>query len=191
MRRLNLVEFLSVDGVAQGLAGPDGDFPYPGWGLDYPVDTDEDPAAEPFAATTAYLFGRRTFTEMAAFWPGQPAANPMAASLNSTQKYVVSTTLPDPEWQPTTVIRSDVEATVAGLKAARAGDIVVLGSGRLARSLLAAGLVDGFTLYVHPLLLGAGERLFGELPGLSRLELDSVRRTGRGSVELRYSLGGA
>lgn len=191
MRKLNLVEFLSVDGVMQGLAGPDGDFPYPGWGLDYPVEVEEDPDSDTFAGTSAYLFGRRTFEEMQAFWPHQPDDNPMAASLNAAQKYVVSSTMNDAPWAPTTVISGDVAASVAALKADGEGAIVVLGSGQLARFLLSAGLVDGLTLFVHPLLLGTGTRLFGDLPGLHRLHLESSATSGHGSLVLNYTLGEA
>jgi dihydrofolate reductase len=183
MRNLVLVEFVSVDGVMQGLAGPDGDFPYPGWGRDYAA---QPPAGGP--PTTAFLFGRRTYTEMAAFWPSQPDGNPMAASLNHTPKYVVSRTLAAPSWEPTTVIDGDVAAAVAALKAEGDGNIVVLGSGELARFLLAGGLVDGLTLFVHPLLLGTGTRLFGDLPALRRLRLDSADTTPQGSLVLRYAL---
>ena len=147
MRKLNLVEFVSVDGVMQALAGPDGDFPHPGWGNEYPVTVEEDPESETFAGTSAYLFGRRTYEEMAAFWPHQPADNLMAASLNAAPKYVVSSTIADPSWDATTVISGDVANSVAALKAAGEGAIVVLGSGELARFLLAAGLVDGLTLF--------------------------------------------
>jgi len=187
MRKLDLVEFVSVDGVMQALAGPDGDFPYPGWGLDYPVESEEAPESDTFAGTSAYLFGRSTYEEMAAFWPHQPDENPMAASLNAAQKYVVSSTITDTSWDPTTVISGDVAGTVAALKAEGEGAIVVLGSGKLARFLLAAGLVDGLTLFVHPLLLGTGTRLFGDLPGLQRLRLVSSRSSELGSLVLNYA----
>ena len=186
MRRLELVEFVSVDGVMQGLAGPDGDFPYPGWGMEYPAAPPAEPGSNPFAGTTAYLFGRRTYEEMVAFWPHQPDENPMAASLNATQKYVVSRTLTEAAWEPTTVISSDVAASVAALKAEGDGAIVVLGSGTLARFLLDAGLVDGLTLFIHPLLLGTGTRLFGDLPDLQRLHLESSNTSELGSLILNY-----
>lgn len=192
MRRLSLVEFVSLDGVMQGLAGPDGSsFPYGGWGNDYPVQVQADPGSATFAGTTAYLFGRRTFEEMAAYWPHQPAGNPMAAALNTTPKYLVSRTATTPSWQPTTVISDDVAGAVSALKAEGEGSIVVLGSGELARFLLAEGLVDALTLFVHPLLLGTGKPLFGELPELRRLHLDSCTTSELGSLILNYSFGGA
>jgi len=186
MRKLDLVEFVSLDGVMQGLAGPDGDFPYPGWGLEYPAAPPTEPGTTPFVGTTSYLFGRRTYEEMVRFWPHQPDENPMAASLNSTQKYVVSSTITDTSWEPTTVIPRDVAAAVAALKAEGEGAIVVLGSGTLARFLLTAGLVDGLTLFIHPLLLGTGTRLFGDLPDLRRLHLESSNTSELGSLVLNY-----
>jgi dihydrofolate reductase len=191
VRKLDLVEFVSLDGVMQGLARPDGDFRHPGWGFRYPVESEEDPGSRTFEGTTAYLFGRRTYEEMAAFWPHQPEANPMAASLNHTPKYVVSRTLGTTTWEPTTVISGDVAEAVTALKSDGDGAIVVLGSGQLARFLLAEGLVDGLTLFVHPLLLGTGTRLFGELPDLRRLHLESSRTSELGSLILNYTFGDA
>jgi dihydrofolate reductase len=193
VRKLDLVEFISLDGVMQGLAGPEPDFPHGGWGQDYPVDVQDDSGSEPFGGTTSYLFGRKTYEHMVAFWPHQPDDNPMAASLNHTQKYVVSTTLETTTWEPTTVISGDVAEAVTALKADGDGDgaIVVLGSGQLARFLLAEGLVDGLTLFVHPLLLGTGTRLFGELPDLRRLHLESCRTSELGSLILNYTFGDA
>jgi dihydrofolate reductase len=137
------------------------------------------------------MFGRRTYEEMRAFWPNQPDGNPMAASLNATQKYLVSRTITESNWTPTTVISGEVADAVAALKAEGDGAIVVLGSGQLARFLLAAGLVDGLTLFVHPLLLGTGMRLFGDLPELQRLHLQSSRTSERGSLVLNYTVGDA
>lgn len=187
MRRLMLVEFLSLDGVMQGLAGPEDGFPHGGWGLNYPVDVQQQPDAPVFAGTSAYLFGRRTFEQMAAYWPNQPDDNPMAAHLNATQKYLVSRTVQDPKWQPTAVIADDVAGAVAALKAEGDGTIAVLGSGKLAGFLLAEGLVDGLSLFVHPLLLGTGARLFGDLPEPKRLRLESCTTSELGSLLLNYT----
>ncbi|HET7723923.1 MAG TPA: dihydrofolate reductase family protein [Propionibacteriaceae bacterium] len=188
MRRLGLVEFVSVDGVMQGLAGPEEGFPYGGWGNDYPVVLPDGGRIGPTSETTAYLFGSRTYDHMAAFWPHQPDSDPMAAHLNSTQKYVVSTTREDVAWDPTILIRDHVLDRVAALKTIGDGSIVVLGSGRLARSLLAAGLVDDVTLLVHPLLLGTGRRLFEDLPEMRRLRLESHAASELGTLVLTYSV---
>ena len=188
MRTLGLVEFVSVDGVMQGLAGPEEGFPYGGWGNDYPVVLPDGSVPAPTSDTTAYLFGRRTYEHMAAFWPSQPSGNTMAAHLNSTPKYVVSSTVTQTSWEPTTIISHDPWGRIAALKDVGHGSIVVLGSGQLSQALLAHGLVDTFTLFVHPLLLGTGARLFGHRPALRRLRLDSYVASALGTLVLTYSL---
>jgi dihydrofolate reductase len=188
MRKLGLVEFVSVDGVMQGLAGPEEGFPYGGWGNDYPLVLPDGSETGPTSETTAYLFGRRTYEGMTAFWPHQSDDNPMAAHLNATPKYVVSSTLTDASWDPTTIISDEVVASVAALKRRGDGTIVLLGSGQLARTLLAADLVDTVTLFVHPLLLGIGASLFGDLPQRRRLRLESHAVSELGTVVLTYAL---
>lgn len=188
MRKLGLVEFVSVDGVTQGLAGPEEGFPYGGWGNDYPVVLPDGSAPGPSSDTTAYLFGRRTYEHLAAFWPNQPSDNAMAAHLNSTPKYVVSSTLTHAGWDPTTVITHDPWGHVAALKDIGQGSIVVLGSGQLSQALLAHGLVDTLTLFVHPLLLGTGARLFGHQHALRRLHLDSYVASELGTLVLTYTV---
>jgi dihydrofolate reductase len=192
MRTLRLIEFLTVDGVMQGLGSPDedrdGGFEHGGWGAPYAEGIRPDAGASGLAATTAYLFGRRTFEKMAAFWPHQPADDPIAASMNMLPKYVVSRTLTRVDWTGTTILSGDVAEDVDALKADGEGTIAVLGSGVLGRSLLAADLVDELQLFVHPLLLGTGKRLFGELPLPRSLRLDIVERTELGSVMLSYTV---
>ncbi len=192
MGKLVAVEFLSVDGVMQGLGSPDedrdGGFDHGGWGAPYGDVMHEvvDPAG--LGATSAYLFGRRTYEKMAAFWPHQSADNPMAAHLNATPKYVASRTLTDAAWAGTRILGSEVCEAVRDLKSTKDGDIAVLGSGMLCRQLLAAGLVDEIRLFIHPLLLGTGKRLFGELPSPRTLALKSVAQTDLGTVALVYTL---
>ncbi len=192
MRTIALVEFLTVDGVMQGLGSPDedtsGGFTHGGWGAEFAPAMGQvvDPAA--FGQTTGYLFGRRTFEKMAAFWPFQGDDNPIAAHMNATPKYVASRTLTAVDWAGTTILSGDAVDDVAALKDDGAGDITVLGSGALSRSLLAAGLVDELRLFLHPLLMGIGRRLFGELPDPRRLTLRSVGRTDLGTVALTYAI---
>jgi dihydrofolate reductase len=192
MQTLRLIEFLTVDGVMQGLGSPDedrdGGFEHGGWGAPYAEGINPDAGASGLSATTSYLFGRRTYEKTAAFWPHQPADNPIAASMNALPKYVVTRTLASVDWAGTTILSGDPSEDVAALKAEGEGTIAVLGSGVLARSLLAAGLVDGLQLFVHPLLLGTGRRLFGDLPLPRSLRLDAVDRTELGSVMLSYTI---
>lgn len=193
MRTLALVEFLTVDGVMQGLGSPeedtDGGFTHGGWGTPYAPALGQvvDPGG--LGRTTAYLFGRRTYLKMADFWPHQGDDNPIAASMNHSPKYVVSNQLTEVDWAGTTILTGDPVPAVRALKAQGEGDITVLGSGHLARTLLAAGLVDELRLFVHPLLMGTGKRLFGELPDPRTLTLQTVARTDLGTVALVYRIG--
>ncbi|WP_249037563.1 dihydrofolate reductase family protein [Kocuria rosea] len=185
-----MIEFLTVDGVMQGLGSPgedpEGGFVHGGWGAPYAGSVHQVTASAGFARTSSYLFGRRTYEKMAAFWPHQPADNPVAAHLNATPKYVASRTLTEAAWPGTRILSTDAVDAVRGLRAGEDGDIAVLGSGVLCRELLAEDLVDEIRLFVHPLLLGSGKRLFGELPVPRRLALRSVARTDLGTVALVY-----
>lgn len=190
MGALVMIEFLTVDGVMQGLGSPgedpEGGFVHGGWGAPYAGSVHQVTASAGFARTSSYLFGRRTYEKMTAFWPHQPADNPVAAHLNATPKYVASRTLTEAAWPGTRILSTDAVDAVRGLRAGEDGDIAVLGSGVLCRELLAEDLVDEIRLFVHPLLLGSGKRLFGELPVPRRLALRSVARTDLGTVALVY-----
>ena len=192
MGNLMLIEFLTVDGVMQGLGSPqedtEGGFTHGGWGAPFAESIHQVVAPSGLGNTSSYLFGRKTYEKMAAFWPFQPDDNPMAAHLNATPKYVASRTLHDVAWAGTTVLSSDFSAAVRELKETEAGEIAVLGSGNLCRQLLAENLVDELRLFIHPLLLGAGKRLFGELPMPKNLELKSVAETDLGTVALVYGV---
>lgn len=192
MGNLMLIEFLTVDGVMQGLGSPEedteGGFTHGGWGAPFAESIHQVVAPTGLDNTSSYLFGRKTYEKMAAFWPFQPDDNPMAAHLNATPKYVASRTLRDVAWAGTTILPSDFSASVRELKEVEAGDIAVLGSGNLCRQLLAENLVDELRLFIHPLLLGAGKRLFGDLPMPKNLELKSVAQTDLGTVALVYGV---
>lgn len=192
MSKLVLIEFLTVDGVMQGLGSPqedtEGGFTHGGWGAPFAGSIHQVVAPTGLDNTSSYLFGRKTYEKMAAFWPFQPDDNPMAAHLNATPKYVASRTLRDVAWAGTTILSSDFSASVRELKEVEAGDIAVLGSGNLCRQLLAENLVDELRLFIHPLLLGTGKRLFGELPMPTNLELKSVAQTDLGTVALVYGI---
>ena len=185
------VEFISVDGVMQGLGSPDedrdGGFEYGGWGVRYMAGIAES-GGRGAAETSAYLFGRRTYEKMAAFWPSQPDSNPIAASLNSRPKYVASRTLRELEWAHASVLTGPLEQSVAALKDDVDGRIAILGSGVLVHELMQLRLIDELNLFMHPLLLGTGKRLFRELPQPRDLELADVSSTSMGSVALRYIL---
>ncbi len=191
MRKLVIVEFVTLDGVMQGLGSPDedreGGFEYGGWGAPYMDDVQMTAAVEGMAATTAYLFGRKTYEKMAAFWPYQPADNPMAAHLNATPKYVATRTLRDPRWSNSHVLTGVLEEDVAALKAEGDGNVVVLGSGELVQQLIEQDLIDEYRVFLHPLVLGQGKRLFRTTRQPKRLRLLDAVPTTTGVVMLSYA----
>src|ERR1700722_14953190 len=157
MRQLIVIEFMTLDGVMQGLGSPDedrdGGFAHGGGGAPYGDEVLQTAALEGMQTTSAYLFGRRTFEKMRAFWPQQPDTNPMAAHLNATPKYVATRTLGDGQlaWANACVLEGDLTAALPRAKAEGDGIIAVLGSGALVQQLSALDLVDGYRLFLHPL----------------------------------------
>ncbi|GEK20529.1 dihydrofolate reductase family protein [Cellulomonas xylanilytica] len=190
MRTLKLIEFLTLDGVMQGLGSPDedrdGGFEHGGWAGPYGDQVLMQAAVEGLASTDAYLFGRRTYEKMAAFWPFQPDENPMAAHLNATPKFVATQTARDLTWAGAQVLDGPLGPAVQSLKEQGDGTIAVLGSGVLAQDLMALDLVDGFSLFLHPLLLGTGKRLFRELDAPRALRLVDCTPTTTGVLLLEY-----
>jgi dihydrofolate reductase len=190
VRTLTVIEFLSLDGVMQAPGSPeedtDGGFRHGGWQRPYVDDALGAGAAEGMATTDSYLFGRRTYEIMAAYWPTAPADDPFTAHLNSTPKYVASTTLRTVEWQHASLLEGDVPTAVARLKDQPGGTIAVLGSGGLVQTLMQHDLVDEYFLTVSPLVLGSGKRLFRGAGEVRRLRLVECRPTTTGSVMLTY-----
>jgi dihydrofolate reductase len=133
------------------------------------------------------LLGRVTYESFASFWPQQvDDTTGVSDYLNRTQKYVVSTTLGDPTWQNTTVLRGPLNPDIRVLKDQPGKDIVLSGSLTLARALLAEGLVDEYRLFVYPVVRGHGRRLFVPDANLRRMRLEENRATSSGVVLLRY-----
>ena len=156
MRPIVVTEFISLDGIVDSPGG--GEHPHAGWTF---KDVAFDEAAYEIKGretedATALLLGRRSYDEFAPVWPQMEEF----ATYNAMPKYVVSSTLRDPEWHNTSVLRSLDE--VAALKETDGGEIHVHGSATLAQGLAAAGLVDRYHLLVFPLLLGSGKRLFAD-----------------------------
>jgi len=190
MRKLAIVEFLTLDGVMQGLGSPDedreGGFEHGGWGRPYGDEVLGRKAAEGMPATTAYLFGRKTYEKMAAHWPRQPNEDPVAAHLNATPKYVATRTLSELEWAGSQVLDGDVAESVHELKRRDEGVITVLGSGALVQTLIECGLVDEYRLFLHPLVLGTGKRLFRSLARPLPMRLVDCAQTTTGVLLLSY-----
>jgi dihydrofolate reductase len=190
MRTLRVIEFLSLDGVMQAPGDPqedtEGGFRHGGWQRPYFDVVLGASAAQGMAATDAYLFGRKTYEKMAAYWPHVSDDDPYARHLNSTPKHVASTTLTHVDWDKTTLLEGDVPQAVAALKEEPGEDIAVLGSGQLVQTLTEHDLVDEFSLVVYPILLGSGKRLFRDSEQARRLTLIDSQTTGTGGVMLTY-----
>jgi dihydrofolate reductase len=166
MGKLVVTEFISIDGVFEDPGGAE-NYEHGGWTFEY--DRGEEGnrfKLDELMEAEAQLLGRRTYEGFAEAWPSREG--PFADKLNQDPKYVVSTTLKDPQWQNTTVIEGDVAAEIAKIRDRTDGDILVAGSGRLVSALLVADLVDELRLMVFPTVLGRGRRLFPE--GIDRLK---------------------
>src|SRR5438552_4471439 len=181
---------VSLDGVMQAPARPDedtrGGFSRGGWAARY-----ADPVMwEGMGRAGSLLLGRRTYEDFYAVWPKR-TDNPFTPVLNASQKYVVSTTLTEPlPWENSTLLRGDAVATVADLKEKLDQDLMILGSGELVRSLMGSDLIDAYTLLIHPLVLGTGQRLFAGGGPPADLELAGSTTTGTGVVIATYRTAG-
>jgi dihydrofolate reductase len=165
--RLILMEFLSLDGVAQGPGSPDEDtsdgFTGGGWLVPHLDDEFVQVVANWLSEVDAFLFGRRTYDNFSRDWPKvTDPDDPFAGKLNGLPKYVASRSLTNADWAPTTILSGDVPAQVAELKRQPGRELQIHGSARLAQSLLAAGLVDELRLMIAPVVVGSGRRLFPE-----------------------------
>jgi len=159
MGKLVVTEFVSLDGVMQAPGGED--FKYPGWSFDFDRGEDgNDFKLRETLETDVLLLGRVTYESFAGAWPSREGE--FADKFNEMPKYVVSSTLEDPEWNNTTVVKGDAVEEAGRLKDSTDGIVQVPGSLRLAQALLEADLVDELHLMVFPVLLGTGWRLFGE-----------------------------
>ena len=184
--RLTTTTNVSVDGVMQGLGGPDEDrrngFVRGGWALPLIDSETGEYLNQVYGSAAAFLFGRRTYEIFAASWGAMPdpSSNPIAGPLNSRPKYVASASLADPRWAGTSVLAGDVGAAIRALKAGQDGVLLVPGSGALVRWLLVNELVDQLELVTYPVLVGQGTRLFPESGPDMALELVSSRSTSGG-----------
>jgi dihydrofolate reductase len=143
-----------------------------------------DPPAD--AKMPALLFGRRTYEDFYSVWPNR-TDNPFTEVLNNSQKYVASTTLEEPlVWQNSTLLKGDIAAAVAKLKAELDNDLVVLGSGELVRSLMPHNLVDEYVLSIHPLILGTGQRLFPDASPYATFQLVETKSVKTGVMIATY-----
>jgi dihydrofolate reductase len=176
-RKLIITENITLDGVIEATEGwfaPAGD--------KYAVDNSDIEATlrREMEAQDALLFGRKTFEEMRGYWPHQPNdTTGITHHLNEVSKYVLSRTLQDPQWENTTVLQGSLKDEAQALKAATGKDIGITGSITVVHELIAAGLVDECRLFVYPVVLGGGERLFADATDVPRLRLlEAIPRRG-------------
>jgi dihydrofolate reductase len=186
MGKIVISENVSLDGVFQDPTGEEG-FKFGGW---FGQIGDKDREAwvkvefDEALGTEALLLGRRSDEWFATRWAGR--SGEWADRLNSIPKFVASSTLVEPHWNNSTVLRGDLVTEVSKLKQEIDGDIVVYASGQLARSLMEHDLVDELRLMVYPFVLGAGERLFGETRDMKPMNLVDARVVGDGLAFLTY-----
>jgi dihydrofolate reductase len=186
MGRIVVSENVTLDGVIEDPSGDEG-FKHGGWVgrvTDHPeagkVLLDETLGAD------AELYGRRTYEFLASRWPSR--SGQLADRLNDMPKYVVSSSLEDPEWNNSTVLKGDVVEQVSKLKQDMNGDILVPASIQLVRTLFEHDLVDELRLMLYPVVLGAGERLFGETSDKKSMRLLNSRALDAGIAYLTYEL---
>jgi dihydrofolate reductase len=184
MGRIVVTEFISLDGVIEDPGGSE-DFKYGGWSFQINRGEEGDKfKLDETAASDALLLGRRTYEGFASAWPSREGE--FADKFNNMPKYVVSSTLKNPDWTNSTVIGTDLPAEVSRLKQGHDGDIVVHGSAQLVQALMDEGLVDELRLMVFPVVLGAGKRLFGETSDKRPLRLSDSKIVGDGVAILTY-----
>jgi dihydrofolate reductase len=193
MSTIEVVNHMTLDGVMQAPADPDedrrGGFEHGGWATRYFDDVQGEYMGSRMSGggSGALLFGRWTYEKMASFWPTQPEDNMIRQVMTRATKYVVSNTLREPvEWENTVVLKGDAVETVADLKEREERNIVLLGSAELIHALLPHGLIDAFLLTIHPLVLGAGKRLFPDDNSLAEFTLAESKPTTTGVLITRY-----
>jgi len=166
MRRLSVSTFVTLDGVMQAPGGPDedptGGFTEGGWQVGYWDDKMGEVMGAAMAEPKDLLLGRKTYEIFAAHWPFAGEDDPTAAAMNNATKYVASRTLTSLDWQNSVLLEGDVAQAIARLKESDGREIQVVGSSNLVQTLLKNRLVDEFSIWIHPVVVGKGKRLFEE-----------------------------
>lgn len=194
MRKVIVSEFLTLDGVMQAPGAPDedrsGGFEHGGWQMQYFDDVAGKAVTEAMDATGGFLLGRVTYQIFAGYWPNAPADDPLAQTINSLPKYVVSRTLQEPlGWQNSHLITGDVAKEIATLKAEPGKDLQVIGSGDLVQTLIQHDLVDEYHLMINPIVLGGGKKLFREGVAMRPLRLVNSTTSSTGVLIATYLAG--
>jgi dihydrofolate reductase len=184
MGRIVVTEFVSLDGVMEDPGGSES-FKHGGWSFAFSRGDEGDKfKLDETTASDALLLGRVTYEGFADAWPSREGE--FADKFNSMPKYVLSSTLQDPDWSNSTVLKGDLAEEVARLKREHDGDIVVHGSAQLAQTLIEDDLVDELRLMVFPVVLGSGKRLFGDTSDKKSLRLVDSKVVGDGVAILTY-----
>lgn len=191
MRRLIASTFVSLDGVMQAPGGPEEDptegFTHGGWMFNY-FDEGVDISTAGFDGKDRELvLGRRTYEIFEAYWPYQPADDPVAKTLNAAKKYVASRTRTMLHWNNSTLLQDDVVSAIIALKIQPGPDLQIIGSGNLIQTLQASSLIDEYNVWTFPVVLGHGKRLFGETAKPSALRLVRSRVSATGCVMSTYA----
>ena len=192
MRSIRVTMWVSLDGVVQGLGRPDedtrGGFTHGGGGPRYSDEVVGREIAKSMATPGDMLLGRRTWQDFITAWGRLTDGNPFTTHMNAATKYVVSRTLEDADaWQNSVLLRGDAVDTVADLRAQPGRDLSIIGSASLVQGLHAAGLIDHYTLVIHPLTLGTGTRLFEGPAPLTEFDLADSVTTTKGVIIAHYS----
>jgi dihydrofolate reductase len=183
MGKIVVTEFVSLDGVMEDPGGAE-DYEHGGWSFEIERGEGDEFKMDELLETDALLLGRKTYEGFAAAWPSREGG--FADKFNSMPKYVVSTTLRDPEWNNSMVLEGDLAEEVAKLKESTGGNIVVHGSAQLVQDLIELDLVDELRLMVFPVLLGSGKRLLGETSDKKSMRLTDSKTVGDGVSILTY-----
>ena len=192
MRKLIVNTFATLDGVMQAPGGPpedpSGGFSYGGWSVNYWDDSMNELMGESMAQPSELLLGRKTYEIFAAHWPY--STEPGADQLNSAKKYVVSRTLNKVDWNNSTLIKGDVVQEIRKLKAQDGPELLVHGSSNLIQTLLKHNLIDEYRLWIFPLVIGNGKRLFDQGTVPANLKLVDCKTSGSGVIMAFYQPAG-
>ena len=190
MRKLKIVEHISLDGAMQVSSSPGDDFPYGDWTAPYRSPAGLEKVLAIYGEGFDVLLGRRTYDQWSGFWPKAPKS-PMADRLHAATKYVVTHRPESLEWGPVEGVGPDLVEGVRGIKAKDGGDLILAGSSSLTSALLEHGLADEVGLIINPVLLGKGKQFFAEGTPPRALALESTQALPSGIVVNTYKAAGS
>lgn len=188
MRKLKIIEHISLDGVIQ-VSGDDGGFPYADWTAPYRTPTGRDEVMAAHGERFDLVLGRRTYDQWSGYWPTAPSS-PIADRLNAATKYVVTHRPGSLAWGPSEGIGPDVAEGIRRIKSQDGPDVVLSGSSTLTSAVLAHGLADEVVLIVYPVLLGTGKRFFAEHTPACTFQLVSTKAMPSGIIFSTYRVAG-